>query len=180
MGNCLSDQVPQCCKFDSEDGGYQMICCEEREINRPKKATRQRGVDIPGFQRLFSPSVSYPNLNSGEDKTTDSKNEQTHSTQHDSKVSSDLSSHGPRSTPVWLRDPEPLPNWTVQEQSVLISQLRSRNNPIHLKSVFENTHRLVPNKTIEEIQLCYQHLQSKRIAFFGPSKTQVSSTNNRM
>jgi hypothetical protein len=75
------------------------------------------------------------------------------------------------STPVWLRDPEPPAGWTSEKQRVLLSLLdeepMARKHPDHLKKVFEKTHRLVPDKTIDEVEKCYRHLQSKRIAFFG-------------
>ncbi len=46
----------------------------------------------------------------------------------------------------------------------------SRKNAEHLKRTIEKTHRLIPDKSIEEIEQCYKHLQLKRIAYFGPDK----------
>jgi hypothetical protein len=73
--------------------------------------------------------------------------------------------------PTWLRDPEPLPDWTPEQQRVFISQLDenplSRKHHGHLKRAMEKTHRLLPEKSIDEIERCYRHLQHKRIAYFG-------------
>ena len=77
----------------------------------------------------------------------------------------------PQSTPVWLRDPEPLPTWTPDQQRVLIALLdeqpEHRQDAVHLKRVFGAAHRRMPERTIDEIEECYRHLQAKRIAYFG-------------
>ena len=49
----------------------------------------------------------------------------------------------------------------------------SRRNSEHLKRTIEKTHRLIPEKSIEEIQQCYKYLQLKRIAYFGPEREQT-------
>jgi hypothetical protein len=172
MGNSPSQPYAQWCSFPSEDERFKMTCCEERELaRRPKPSTRPRGVAIPGFQRLTTP-LPYFNHSPGED-STDATNEHNQVTQQNSEVSPGVSPQGSRSTPSWQRNPDPLPQWTVHQQSILISQLgglnHARKNPDQLKRVFENTHRLIPDKTLKEIEVCYLHLQSKRIAFFGPS-----------
>ncbi len=80
--------------------------------------------------------------------------------------------------PVWRKDPEPLADWTPEQQRILINQLDEhpshRRHPDHLRRVISKTHQLMPDKSIQEIQLCYRHLQSKRIAYFGKDAKQSS------
>ena len=75
--------------------------------------------------------------------------------------------------PSWQQAPAPMQDWTAREQQVLIDELeanpQSRRHHAHRERVFEKTHRLLPEKTMEQIEQCYQHLQSKRIAYFGKS-----------
>ena len=75
--------------------------------------------------------------------------------------------------PVWMQDPEPMTGWTQEDHKKLLSQIEehrnARNHPQNLKNVLEKTHRAIPHKSLEEIELCFQHIQSKRIAFFGSS-----------
>ena len=93
------------------------------------------------------------------------------SEQNSFEVDEGRNSQSGRVTPAWLRDPEPLPYWTPQQQRVLINQLdenpSSRKHPEHLRRAIEKTHRQIPEKSIEEIEQCYHHLQLKRIAYFG-------------
>ena len=81
--------------------------------------------------------------------------------------------------PAWRRDPEPLPDWTLEQQRVFMNQLDenplARRNDEHLKRAMEKTHRLIPEKTIEDIELCYRHLQLKRIAYFGTEDNRRTS-----
>ena len=59
----------------------------------------------------------------------------------------------------WDREPEPLTNWTVQEQRVLISELKehplARRQPEILQKLFDRTQKVLPQKSMDEIQACY-------------------------
>ena len=46
-------------------------------------------------------------------------------------------------------------------------------------SAIEKTHRLIPEKPIEETELCFQHLQMKRIGYFGPEESRSSAFMRR-
>ena len=95
-------------------------------------------------------------------------------------ISADETSNSPKHSPTnfaivpsWRRSPAPMKDWTAGEQQVLIDQLETNpqawRHHAHRERVFEKTHRLLPEKTMEQIEQCYQHLQSKRIAYFGKS-----------
>ena len=64
-------------------------------------------------------------------------------------------------------------DWTVREQQVLIDELEANPQAVrhhaHRERVFEKTHRLLPEKTLKQIEQCYHHIQAKRIAYFGKS-----------
>ena len=82
-------------------------------------------------------------------------------------------------TPTWKKDPEPLANWTEQEQSVVICLLRenpeAQKHPEQLQVVFQRMQMKLPHKSIEEIQACYRHLEVMRIAYFGPNMAKRTS-----
>lgn len=69
------------------------------------------------------------------------------------------------------RDPPPMLGWTQKEQRALISELdkhpQARKHPDHLRVLFERTHRVIPNKSLEEIEECYKYVERSKIAFFG-------------
>ena len=86
----------------------------------------------------------------------------------------------PPITPVWMQDPPPLPGWTRSTQKILLSELEdhpyARKNPDDLRMVFEKTHRALPDKSLGEIEKCFQYIERRRIAFFGPLKKDVKGS----
>ncbi len=149
-----------------------MCCAHAGSTAKLKGATRPKSQEfMRGFQRVKSPATpklsnvlhdaiaSPSNLSDAEpDQSSDNKQKR--------------NSVGSSSVPVWMQDPEPMSSWTVQQQRIFISQLnehpQSRKHPDHLRIAIEKTHRLMPDKTIQEIEECYKHLQVKRIAYYGP------------
>ena len=67
--------------------------------------------------------------------------------------------------------PEPMEGWTAEEQDVLIQEINShphsKKSHGYLDRIFVRTHKMLPKKSINEIEQCYSHLQSKQIAYFG-------------
>jgi hypothetical protein len=84
------------------------------------------------------------------------------------------SAASPKSTPVWKQDPPPMLGWTSKEQKIVLAELEdnplARKNPDHLQHLIEKTHRLLPHKSIDEIEKCFHYVDNKRIAFFGSSE----------
>jgi hypothetical protein len=72
----------------------------------------------------------------------------------------------------WKKQPDPLQNWTIEEQQVLESELKNnpqaRKYPEQLEKLLEKSQRKLPNKSLAEIHLCFTHLNLSRIAYFGP------------
>ena len=66
---------------------------------------------------------------------------------------------------------KPLTGWTAKEQKVLIDQIQSnqisKRHPRYLQTLFERTRKLLPGKSLEEIEACHSHVQSHQIAYFG-------------
>ena len=66
---------------------------------------------------------------------------------------------------------KPLTGWTAKEQKVLIDQIQSnqisKKHPRYLQMLFERTRKLLPGKSLEEIEACHSHLQSYKIAYFS-------------
>ena len=79
----------------------------------------------------------------------------------------------------WDREPEPLTNWTLQEQRVLISELKeyplARRQPEILQKLFYRTQKMLPQKSMDDIQACYRHLEVMRIANFGGTNSRRTS-----
>jgi hypothetical protein len=74
----------------------------------------------------------------------------------------------------WLKMPTPMPGWTLSQQVTVIEELRynptARKSKKSLRNVFESIHRAIPDKSLQEIEDCYQYLQRNRIAYFGSTK----------
>jgi hypothetical protein len=83
-----------------------------------------------------------------------------------------------RGLPSWEREPEPLINWTVQEQRVLLFELKenpqARRQPDLLQTLFFKVQRTLPQKSMADIQECYRHLEVMRIAYFGTNTRRTS------
>ena len=75
------------------------------------------------------------------------------------------------------KDPPPMEGWRGQDQRILLSELEAHpiawKHPDHLRVLFERTHRLIPHKSLEDIEKCYKYLETKRIAFFSSKDSQV-------
>ena len=82
--------------------------------------------------------------------------------------------------PSWKREPNPLPGWTSEDQHALIlgskHHLKERSS-IAIRGIHDEfahwqyvrlVARYVPNKTLEECDLCIKHVERERIAYFGP------------
>ena len=67
-------------------------------------------------------------------------------------------------------EPQPLRNWTQSQQKVLIDSLslhpQARDNPEYRRKLAMRTQTHLPNKSVDEIEECYKHLQAARIAHF--------------
>jgi hypothetical protein len=78
----------------------------------------------------------------------------------------------PRSQiPAGFKDPEPIKGWTIDQQQILIKELRknpkARKSADSLKEVFLTVQKSIPEKSRHEIEECYRHLQTKGIAYFS-------------
>jgi hypothetical protein len=72
-----------------------------------------------------------------------------------------------------FKNPEPIKGWSTQQQQILIEELRNnpkaRKSQDGLKEVFLTVQKSMPEKSRQEIEECYRHLQSNRIAYFCPN-----------
>jgi hypothetical protein len=75
------------------------------------------------------------------------------------------------SAPSWSQDPIPLADWTRKDQRILMSELEqhpyARKHPEHLKQLFARIHRILPHKSLEDIEMCFRHIETKKIAVFS-------------
>ena len=66
-------------------------------------------------------------------------------------------------------EPEPLRNWTQSEQKVLIDSLnlhpQARDNAEYRRKLATRTQAHLHNKSADEIEECFKHLQAIRIAY---------------
>ena len=66
---------------------------------------------------------------------------------------------------------KPLEGWTVQEQKVVTDQIQSnhlsRKHPRYLDMLFERIHKLLPEKSLKEIEACHSHVRSQQVAYFS-------------
>ena len=145
--------------FSSTNDCPDMQCCKERK-SRVSMVVKQ---DLSS-KKLSSRAMSLQNVSKREGSPAETRRSSTELMQ----------------VPSWKRPPEPMKGWTVLEQQILIDDLDShphaRNHHGHLERVFERTHRALPDKTLEQIEQCYRHLQAKRIAFFGASEKMKDGT----
>ncbi len=78
-----------------------------------------------------------------------------------------------RKIPVWEQDPTPLKGWTETEQRLFIiaakeSKLKSSLAPSRLRRRLEKISRQFPGKSIGDCEQCLRHIETARIAYFGP------------
>ncbi len=87
---------------------------------------------------------------------------------------------GPQ-VPSWELEPEPLEGWTIEEQRALEATARANHKERTLMMgrglTKETAHwqflrllaRQVPGKSARECERCLQHVEAKRVAYFGRS-----------
>jgi hypothetical protein len=83
---------------------------------------------------------------------------------------------GERDLSTWKKDPVPLEGWSVEEQRALIEAMNNiprdlRKRSDHRYTIFASLvrpHKPLEGRKISECEECYDHIQAKRIAFFGP------------
>ena len=84
---------------------------------------------------------------------------------------------------VATNEPEPLLGWTISEQRVLLDYI-DQHKAVRRDSAIRKQHfsRLVEsilrNKSVAEVEACFQHLQSRRIVYFGSGSSNWSSSNS--
>ena len=174
MGGSQSSVPPGREGFHAGASHPDVLCCDHRKnFRRKREDVKTKG---PGSsQQSVNTNDTFPNQGSdGAQVPLFNKSSPSQIQQFDQQEINNRRDSQGGSVPRWLRDPEPLPDWTLQQQKVLIAQLDdtplSRKHQEHLRRAMEKTHRLIPEKSIEEIERCYKHLQLKRIAYFGPDK----------
>ncbi len=92
---------------------------------------------------------------------------------------------GPQ-VPSWEREIEPLEGWTIEEQRALAAAAKAHHNEralmIERGPTMEIAHwqflrllaREVPGKSARECERCLQHVETKRVAYFGPQSRSES------
>ena len=73
---------------------------------------------------------------------------------------------------------EPLPNWTLGQQQIIIDSLKvhpqaRENKEYRLRLIMTRTRHQLPEKSVEEIEECYRHLQTARILYNLSIKSQA-------
>ena len=74
---------------------------------------------------------------------------------------------------VWEQDPAPLQGWTETDQRLFIiaakkAKLKSSQEPSILRQRLEKISRQIPGKSISDFEQCLRHIETSRIAYFGP------------
>ena len=75
---------------------------------------------------------------------------------------------------------EPLPNWTLGQQRIIIDSLKvhpqaRENKEYRRRLIMTRTRHQLPEKSVEEIEECYRHLQTARILYYLSIKSQAES-----
>jgi hypothetical protein len=69
-----------------------------------------------------------------------------------------------------FKDPEPIQGWTIDEQQILIKELRKNpkapRSAKSMKDIYSAVQNSMPEKSRHEIEDCYRHLQMNRIVYF--------------
>ena len=169
----------------NSSNGCEMFCCAKRSIEPRSLVRQQRKSADLSFKDIQSAIQNHWNssrsmVSSGfQDygKSKGSKQVKSSASEDIDNPSPTMSADGTRRHTGMLRGvPPPLDGWTVQEQQILIqeidSQPHSRKSHGYLERIFARTHRLLPAKSINEIETCYAHIQSKQIAYFGVKDTE--------
>ena len=82
-----------------------------------------------------------------------------------------LRSSGVRSSSSLIEVPAPLNDWTKEEQQIFIDILdefpKAGRNPTQMELAIVKAKKLMPLKSVYDIQRCFKHLRSSRVAYFG-------------
>ena len=168
----------------NSSNGFDMFCCAKRSVEPRSLVRQQRKSADLSFKDIQSAIQNHWNSSSSmvsgfQDSwmSKGSKQVKSSASEDIDNPSPTMSADGTRRHTGMLRGvPPPLDGWTVQEQQILIqeidSQPHSRKSHGYLERIFVRTHRLLPGKSINEIETCYAHIQSKQIAYFSVKNTE--------
>jgi hypothetical protein len=160
----------------------QLCCSRSTLIRKPEKSLDARaGTPQYNFEeRNLRSRKEIPDFLSDLFERADSKGNTRASTERSLPETTESSFKN--TVPVWKKEPEPLQNWTVEEQKVVLSEMKRipqvRKYPEQLQIVFEKSLRKLPNKSLRDIQVCYEHLKISRIAYFGSESGRTSRHTN--
>ena len=164
----------------NSSNGCEMFCCAKRSIEPRSLVRQQRKSADLSFKDIQSAIQNHWNSSSSMVSGFQDSWMSKGSKQVKSSASEDIDNFSPTKSADGTRFrrgvPKPLDGWTVQEQQILIqeidSQPHSRKSHGYLERIFVRTHRLLPGKSINEIETCYAHIQSKQIAYFSVKNTE--------
>ena len=166
MGSSQSSDV------SNDKSDYLDVPCCARRINRQQPKTENKGIkDIQStLKTVWNSTKSL--VSSGFQDSWKSWGSNDAKSSASEKTSSKRSLDGMRFHVCLLKNaPEPMEGWTAEEQDVLIQEINShphsKKSHGYLDRIFVRTHKMLPKKSINEIEQCYSHLQSKQIAYFG-------------
>ncbi len=79
----------------------------------------------------------------------------------------------------WIEVPDPLPEWTLEQQQVVIDILKEHpkavRDAVQLELAMTKAYKRIPTKTAPDLHECLRHIEASRIAFFGKRQTKKSS-----
>ena len=164
----------------NSSNGFDMFCCAKRSIEPRSLVRQQRKSADLSFKDIQSAIQNHWNSSSSMVSGFQDSWMSKGSKQVKSSASEDIDNFSPTKSADGTRFrrgvPPPLDGWTVQEQQILIQEIashpHSRKSHGYLERIFARTHRLLPAKSINEIETCYAHIQSKQIAYFSVKNTE--------
>jgi hypothetical protein len=161
---------------DQSNGSFDFCYClkreessrQERQIRKAKvrNLTKDNSLMlVPSLNGSFSDSsAQFSNQISPDETKRRFLKIATDSSHRDSSQSSARSS--------WCKPPDPLPDWTWEEQSQFIRILEenpraSRNQSEDRRKLYAKARVVLPNKSYDDFRACLTHVQSSRVAYFG-------------
>jgi hypothetical protein len=79
----------------------------------------------------------------------------------------------------WIEVPDPLPEWTLEQQQVVIDILKEHpkavRDAVQLELAMTKAYKRIPTKTAPDVHECLRHIEASRIAFFGKRRMKKSS-----
>ena len=175
MGASSSNDLTTSASERPNEDSMTCLCCSKRsELDERGKASRYQSQDMTKNKKslkersdehslLLTPTASKPRF-----KVVLSP----------SVLASFSSKPGVASEfkPAWKKDPEPLIGWTKAEQRIVIETLEQhpecRKNAEIRDKQLESIRRLLPGKSFEQVQSCFQHVDKQRISYFQASTKQ--------